>query len=400
MMSALEGVKVLDFTRHMAGPYGTLMMGDYGADVIKIESMPNGDPTRKMGTAFIDGESGMFLIWNRSKRSVALDTRSPESREIVRRLIESCDILVENFKPGVAEAMGIGYEQASAINPRLIYLSVTAFGQTGPMARSPGTDPVVQAVSGVMSLTGEVGGDPLLVGIPVADFSSAMVAFQGALLGLLARDRTGRGQRIDVPMLGALAFGLTTRLASYWADGVEPARNGSAHTAVAPYQLYHAADGDVVAGAWAADSWPRFCRAVGMPELETDARFATNGVRVKNRRDLNLILNDVFSQRTVAQWEDAFRDADALFGPVLTIGKLLEHPQMKAMGMLGSVEHPRIGTIPQLSSPIFMSDTPSSMRRAPPLFGQHTREVLGELGFSDSQVAEFLFRKVVHADGT
>lgn len=396
MIAALQGITVVDFTRHMAGPYGTLLMGDFGADVIKVESMPHGDPVRKMGTAFVDGESGMFLIWNRSKRSLALNTRSGESLGIVDRLVERADILAENFKPGVADTIGIGYGRVCKLNPKLIYLSVSAFGQTGPMAGSPGTDPVVQAVSGVMSVTGDAEGEPKLVGIPVADFSAAMVAFQGALLGLLARERTGRGQRIDVPMLGALAFGLTTRLASYWAEGHEPRRAGSAHSAVAPYQLYHASDGDIVAGAWADDSWPRFCIAVGRPELETDPRFASNRDRVENRAELNAILDLTFRSRRVADWETTFKEANALFGPVLTIGQMLEHPQMKALGMLGSVDHPHIGTIPQLAAPIFMSDTPSSMKRPPPLFGQHTRDVLAELGYSNAEIGGFIDRKVIH----
>lgn len=395
MITALQGITVVDFTRHMSGPYGTLLMGDFGADVIKVESMPNGDPTRKMGTAFVDGESGMFLIWNRSKRSLALNTRSDEALEIVDRLVKHGDILAENFKPGVADDIGIGYERVSGINPRLIYLSISAFGQTGPMAESPGTDPVVQAVSGVMSVTGDAEGEPALVGMPIADFSAAMVAFQGALLGLVARERTGRGQRIDVPMLGAVAFGLTTRLASYWAEGRDPVRAGSAHSAVAPYQLYHAADGDIVAGAWAADSWPRFCVAVGRPDLETDPRFASNRDRVTNRSELNAILDLTFRSHSVAEWEARFKEANALFGPVLTIGQMLEHPQMKALGMLGSVDHPRIGTIPQLAAPIFMSDTPSSMRRPPPMFGQHTRDVLCELGYSDTEIGGFIDRKVI-----
>lgn len=399
MQSALEGTTVLDFTRHMSGPYGTLLLGDFGADVIKVESLPHGDPTRKMGTAFVDGESGMFLIWNRSKRSLALDMRKPEAMEIVRRLALKADILAENFRPGVAEEMGIGYEAMAALNARLIYLSVSAFGPNGPLAQYPGTDPVVQAMSGVMSVTGEAGGEPVLVGLPIADFSSAMVAFQAALLGLLARDRTGRGQRIDVPMLGALVFGLTTRLANYWANGVEPTRQGSAHSSVAPYQLFHASDGDIVAGAWTADSWPRFCAAIGRTDLEQDARFATNVQRMANIGELNEVLGAVFAARTVAQWEEAFHDANALFGPVLTIPQVLAHPQMEALNMVQSVEHSRIGRIPQLSAPIFMSDTPGTIRRPPPMFGEHTAEILAEIGFSPSEIGALADRKVVHAHG-
>ena len=399
MQSVLEGVTVLDFTRHMSGPYGTLLLGDFGADVIKVESMPDGDPTRNMGTAFIDGESCLFLIWNRSKRSIALDMRKPEGVEIVKRLVARADILAENFRPGVADKIGIGYEAVSALNKRLVYLSVSAFGQTGPMARSPGTDPVVQAVSGVMSVTGETAGDPVLVGLPVADYTSALMAFQAALLGLLARERTGAGQRVDVPMMGALVFGLTTRLATYWGTGTEPRREGSAHSAVTPYQLYHASDGDIVAGAWTRESWPKFCAAIDMPGLENDPRFESNPQRMQHRAALNAILAVAFAKRTVVQWEKTFQEASALFGPVLTIPQMLAHPQMDALGMVQSVRHSRVGDIPQLAAPIFMSDTPGSIRRPPPMFGEHTAEVLSEIGYSKSEIETLAERKVVYVHG-
>ena len=398
-MQALEGIRILDFTRHMSGPYATLLMGDFGADVIKIESMPHGDPTRTMGTAFVDGESGLFLIWNRSKRSLAIDTRKPEAGEILRRLLAGADILAENFRPGVAEAMGIGYEALSAANPRLIYLSITAFGRTGPYAQSPGTDPVVQAMSGVMSVTGEQGGDPVLVGLPVADFSSAMVAVQGALLALFARERTGRGQRVDIPMLGALAFGLTTRLANYWWGGKAPQREGSAHSSVAPYQLYKARDGDIVAGAWTRETWPRFCTAVGLPHLGDDPRFATNPQRMENRAALNAILSAAFAARPVHEWEQAFREANALFGPVLTIPQVLRHPQMEALGMVQSIDHPRLGAIPQLGPPIFLSDTPGRLDRPPPAYGEHTAEVLAELGYTSAEIGRLADSGTIHLQG-
>ena len=399
MQSVLEGTTILDFTRHMSGPYCTVLLGDFGAEVIKIESMPYGDPARQIGTAFIDGESGVFLMWNRNKRSVALDMRKPEAREIVRQLAKKSDILAENFRPGVTEEMGIGYEAMAALNPRLIYLSITAFGPIGPISQYPGTDPVVQAMSGVMSITGEADGGPVLVGLPIADFSSAMVSVQAALLGLLAREKTGRGQRVDVPMLAALVFGLTTRLANYWVTGKDPVREGSAHSTVTPYQAYSCSDGDIVAGAWTRDTWPRFCQAVGMPELPEDPRFVDNVQRMKHRTELNAILNATFATRTVAQWEEAFHEANALFGPVCTVSQALAHPQMQALGMVQSVEHTKIGRIPQLAPPIFMSDTPGKIRRPPPLFGQHTAEVLGELGYGSSDIERLARDKVIHAHG-
>lgn len=395
MTQALDGVRIIDFSRQMSAPYATLLLGDFGADVVKVESLPHGDGSRRTGTAFIDGESGLFLIWNRNKRSLAVDLRSPDSKEIVHRLVEASDILVENYRPGVAEEMGIGYEAMAEINPRLIYASLSAFGPQGPFARKPGTDPVVQAMSGVMSLTGEPDGGPLLVGLPVADFTGAMVLTQGMLLGLLARERTGRGQRVDTPMLAGLVFGLTTRLASFWADGKEPQRHGSAHSVVAPYQVYRSADGDVVAGAWAPEAWPRFCEAIGRPDLVDDERFAVNADRVANRTALNDILDKIFIEHTTSEWEQRFEEANALFAEVCSIPRILSHPQMDSLGMVQTVEHARLGEIPQLGPPIFMSETPGSIKRPPPLLGQHTAEVMSQLGYSETQIDDLAGRGVV-----
>ncbi len=396
MMEVLTGTRVLDFTRHMAGPYATVLLGDFGADVIKVESMPYGDPARRIGQAFIDGTSGVFLMWNRSKRGIAIDQRKPEAREIVRRLIEDADMLVENFRPGMAEEIGIGWDTVSAINARLIYLSISAFGPTGPIAQYPGTDPVVQAMSGVMSVTGERDGGPVLVGLPIADFSSAMVAVQGALLGLLAREKTGKGQRVDIPMLAALVFGLTTRLAAYWTTGEEPVREGAAHSTVAPYQVFRASDGDIVAGAWTRDTWPRFCEAVGRPDLIDDPKFADNPARMTHRDELITILQQIFATRSVAQWEARFHEANALFGPVCSVSQALAHPQMSALGLVQSVEYSGAGRIPQLAPPIFMSDTPGGIRRPPPLYGQHTAEVLQEIGYSSAEIDRLAGSKVIH----
>ncbi len=398
-MQVLEGTRILDFTRHMSGPYATLLLGDFGADVVKIESMPSGDPARQIGTAFIGGESGVFLNWNRSKRSVAVDMRRPESKEIIERLVVSADVLAENFRPGVAEEMGIGYEAVSALNERLIYLSISAFGPRGPIARFPGTDPVVQAMSGVMSITGEVGGGPLLVGLPIADYTAAMVSVQAVLLGLLARHKTGKGQRIDVPMVSALMFGLTTRLAQYWLTGEDPRPEGSAHSTVAPYQVYKAKDGNLVAGAWTAETWPRFCSALGLDSLATDPRFRTNKDRMTNRAELNGILEPLFASKTLVHWEERFHHANALYGPVCSISEALNHPQTQALGLVQTLDHPTAGPIPALAVPILMSETPGGIKRPPPLFGEHTGEVLKEIGYTPDEIDRMAGTGAVHLHG-
>jgi formyl-CoA transferase/CoA:oxalate CoA-transferase len=399
MTAPLEGLKVVDLTRHMAGPYATVMLADYGADVIKIESVPNGDPTRGMGLHFQDGESALFLIWNRGKRSAAIDLRDPRGLEAVKRLIAESDVFVENYRPGVAAEIGLGFEELSELNPRLIYCSVSAFGPDGPYSAFPGTDPVIQAMSGVMGVTGEADGGPILTGVPIADFTGAMVGFQGVLLALAARERTGRGQKVDVSMLHALMHSLTTRLAGYWASGEDPQRYGSAHSVVVPYQAFEASDGYFVAGVWADNAWPPFCRAIEREDLIEHPSYSTNVARVANREELLGMLSELFRGKTKEEWEQRFRDARALFGPVLTFSELMAHPQVQATGMLGTLEHPKLGPLPQLKSPIELSETPGGLTTAPPLLGQHTAEVLGELGYSAEEISTLEGEGIAISDG-
>jgi formyl-CoA transferase/CoA:oxalate CoA-transferase len=401
MTAALEGIRVLDFTRQMAGPYGTQLLSDYGADVIKFESLPGGDPSRTTGIDFVGDDSALFLMWNRGKRSIAVDLRKPRSIEIVKRLAAIADVVVENYRPGVADEIGIGYSALSGINPRLIYCSVSAFGPDGPLAPYPGTDPVVQAISGVMSVTGEADRTPVLVGIPIADFTGAMLCAQGVLLALVARERTGRGQKVDVSMLHGLISALTTRLASFWATGRVPQRHGSAHSVVVPYQAFQTKDGYVVAGVWGAgEGWPRFCAAVARPDLLADQDFATNGDRVRNRDRLTSILNEEFSTRTSAEWEERFHNESALFGPIMDFEQLFNSAHVKATETVTSVEHQRLGTIPQLRPAISMSETPGAIQFAPPVLGQHTMAVLHDAGYTETEIENLLHEKIVVAAET
>lgn len=398
MTTALEGIRVLDFTRQMAGPYATLFLSDYGADVIKIEALPKGDPVRTLGTAFIGDESSLFLTWNRGKRSVAVDLRSEQGKDVVRRLVKDCDILVENYRPGVAEKIGIGYDDLSKINPGLIHVSVSAFGAEGPLAPLPGMDVVVQALSGIMSVTGEADGGPVLVGVPIGDFTGAMLAVQGALLGLQARHRTGRGQKVDVSMLYGLLSALTTRLASFWTDHKDPQRYGSSHSVMYPYQAFETADGYIVAGTWGDDgSWDRFCEALDIPEVGGDTRFETNQKRVEHRDVLGPILEERFRSKTSVEWEDLCRKHDVLCGRVLTFSEIFAHEQVQQAGIVQSVEHPTIGEIPQLGPVIFLRDTPGRIAGPPPILGQHTREVLAEFGYSDGEIDRLLSEGVAFA---
>jgi len=397
----LAGLKVVDLTRHMAGPYATVMMADYGADVIKIESVPKGDPTRGMGLHFNQGESALFLMWNRGKRSLAIDMRDPRGLDAVKKLCAEADVFVENYRPGVAAKIGLGYEELAELNPRLIYCSVSAFGPEGPYSAYPGTDPVLQAMSGVMGVTGEADGGPVLVGVPMADFTSAMVGFQGILLALQARERSGRGQKVDVSMLHSMMHSLTTRLAGYWASGAEkdPTRFGSAHSVVVPYQAFESASGYFVAGVWADDAWPPFCRAIDREDLIDDPKFSTNVARVENREELLGMLTALFKTRPTEEWEESFHEARALFGPVLTFSEVLSHPQVEASGILDELEHPKIGTLPQLRSPIALSESEGGLApTAPPLLGADTRDVLAEIGLPADEVDALIAAGVAIAD--
>ncbi len=392
---ALDGITVVDFTRQMSGPYASLVLGDFGADVIKVESAPKGDGCRYIGNTFIGGESTMFLTWNRNKRSVCLDLRKPEGLEVAYRLIDRADVVMENYRAGVAEEIGIGPKVVLARNPRVVYCSINAFGSVGPWAQRPGTDPVVQAMSGVMSVTGEQDGGPLLVGIPVADYSSAMLAVQGICLGLLSRERTGKGQEVEISMLHALAFGLTTRVGPFFATGEDPTRWGSQHSQVVPYQAFKTKDGYAVSGTWGDADWPKFCKALGWPELADDPLYDTNVKRVERRDELSEKIQALFVDRTTAEWEERFSSRSVLFAPVNTFSELFTHPQAKAMDLVIDVEHPTAGTQRQLAPAVRLSDTPARVDRPSPLLGQHSEEVLLEFGWSTNEVSHLLERGVI-----
>ena len=391
----MDGMVVVDLTRQMSGPYASMVLGDFGADVIKVESSPRGDGARYIGSTFVGGESTMFLTWNRSKRSICLDLRSPEGKEVLNRLIDGADVVMENYRAGVADEMGFGADDVLRRNPRVIYCSINAFGSTGPWSQRPGTDPVVQAMSGVMSVTGERDGGPLLVGIPVADFSSAMLAVQGILFALLARERTGRGQKVEIPMLHALVFGLTTRVGPYFASGEDPTRWGSQHSQVVPYQAFRTKDGYAVAGTWGDADWGRFCDALGWPELADDPGFDTNVKRVARRDELTPLIQEHFVKRTTAEWEERFAPRKVLFAPVNTFSDVFNHPQGQAMELVTEVDHPTAGRQKQVAPAVRLAGTPAQISRPSPLLGEHSREILLERGWSPDEVDRLVGAGVV-----
>lgn len=384
----LAGVRILDLTRVLAGPYCTMLLGDLGADVVKVEAPGTGDETRSWGPPFQGGESTYFLAINRNKRSVALDLKHEEGRAAVRRLAAWADVLVENFRPGVAERLGLGAATLTAAHPGLVYCSISAFGQQGPGRDRPGYDLVIQAESGLMSITGEPDGPPAKVGIAVADILSGMNAAYAIVAALYARPaRGGRGGVIDASLYDSLLAFLSTLVTSYTATGRPPGRWGSAHPQIVPYQGFAAADGHLVVCVTNDKFWRLFCECVGRPELADDPRFATNADRVANRDLLIPQLADAFAARTVGEWLERLGRVGIPVGPIRTLDAALADPVVAARGMLVAVEHPTAGPVRMAGIPWHGDAAPGAIRRPPPRLGEHTDEVLAEVGYDRAAVA-------------
>jgi formyl-CoA transferase len=378
---ALEGLKVLDLTRILAGPLCTMMLGDMGADVIKVEPPGTGDSSRRsMGT-------GAFLAVNRNKRSVALDLKDAAHREAFLRLADGADVVLENNLPGVAARLGVDAETLRARNPRLVYASISGFGQTGPYAQRAGYDLIAQGLSGVMSVTGEPDGDPIKCGIPVGDLSAALFCAVGILSALAARERTGEGQVVDTSLFeGALALSIW-ETAELWATGRAPGKLGSAHRLTAPYQALRTADGHLTVAGNTQPQWEKLCAVIGREELVDDARFTTNADRMANRPQLVAELEAALAADTTDAWVARLEEAGIAAGPIHDYAEVFADPHTRAREMEVTVEHPEEGTVRGLGIPVKLSATPGSVRRAAPLLGEHTAEVLREAGLSDAEIA-------------
>jgi crotonobetainyl-CoA:carnitine CoA-transferase CaiB-like acyl-CoA transferase len=399
---ALEGVRVLDLSRVLAGPSATQLLGDLGADVIKIERPGEGDETRGWGPPFVrdaEGhahESAYYLAANRNKRSVCIDLASPDGAALVRRLALESDVLIENFKVGALARYGLAYAQLAPDAPRLVYCSITGFGQTGPRADEPGYDFVIQALSGLMSLTGEPEGRPMKVGVAVADVITGLYAAVAILAALRHRDRTGHGQHIDLALYDAQLAALVNVASSHLVSGAPPRRHGNAHPQIVPYETFDTADGAIAIAVGNDAQFARLCACLELPELARDARFAHNTGRVEHREALVSMLGAALAARSTAHWEETLRAANVPCGAVRSVPEAFADPQVEARGMLVRVPHPHAGSIELVASPLHLSATPVDVRRAPPALGQHTREVLRErLGLDDEALAELAVRKVI-----
>ncbi len=391
----LAGVKVLDLTQIMSGPTCALMLADLGADVIKIEKLPGGDDTRAYTDPRINGVSAPFLMMNRNKRGLALNLKHPRGVEVLLRLAERADVLLENFRTGTLKRLGLGYDVLSRANPGLIYCAITGYGLTGPLAAQGGFDLIAQGFGGLMSITGEPGREPAKTGNAVSDMNAGILAALGIVAAYVHKLKTGQGQVVDTSLAEAALQQNYWHAAIFFATGHSPGPTGSAHVLTAPYQAFHARDGWLNIGGANQASWVRIADALGHPEWKTDARFATNSDRMQHREELVALMNAVLATGSRDEWIERLNAAGVPAGPVHSVGEAMSHPQTLARGMVVETDHPQAGRTQAIGCPVHLSATPPRVDRPAPLLGQHTREVLGEFGFEAAEIERLLDDGVV-----
>jgi crotonobetainyl-CoA:carnitine CoA-transferase CaiB-like acyl-CoA transferase len=389
------GYRVLELAHLIAGPVCGMYLADMGADVVKIEQPAGGDASRTTYGTHVGGESAVFVTVNRNKRSAAIDLARPEGRAAFERLVARADVVLEAYRGGVAERLGIDWARLAPLNPRLVYCSLSAFGPDGPWREKPGVDMLVQAMGGVMAVTGDPDGPPALCGAPVLDTIGSLMAGQGILTALLHRERTGEGQRVDVSLLNGTLLAHAARLSVFLATGEEPGRWGSGHPYLVPFQALQAGDGWVYVAVWMDRLWTPFCEAIGRSELAGDPRFATRADRLGRRAELTALLAEVFRTRTVAEWMSRLEAHDVLCAPVNRYADLPSDPQVIASGMLVEQEHPRAGRLRTLDTAIRFNRTPGGIRTPAPALGEHTDVVLAEAGLEPAAVARLRSNRVI-----
>ena len=393
MKGPLEGIKVVELAQIMAGPTCGMLLADMGADVVKVEKLPGGDDTRSYTEPSQGGESAAFMMLNRNKRGIAVNLKKPGGLEVVKRLLAGADVVTENYRKGTLEKLGLGYDVLEKLNPRLVYCAVSGYGRTGPYADKGGFDLIAQGFAGIMSITGEPGGPPVKSGTSIADINAGILAALGIVSALVARSTTGRGQVVETSLMEAAIQQTYWHASIFFATGVNPGPTGSAHLLTAPYQAFPTRDGWINVGGANQANWERVVKVIGAPELAADARFATNADRMKNLGALVPLIGDRLRMKTSAEWLAAFDAEGVPAGPVNRIGDMLSDPQVLARDMVIEVDHPKAGRVKALGNPIKFSATPGEAKRAAPLLGEHTREVLESLGYSAAQIAK------LHEDG-
>ncbi|HEY7216836.1 MAG TPA: CoA transferase [Candidatus Binatia bacterium] len=392
----LDGVRVVDLTRVVAGPYCSMFLGDLGADVVKVEQPGAGDDTRGWGPPFAGGESAYFLCINRNKRSLTLDLKSRRAVELLRQLVKAADVVIENFRPGTMERLGLGELDLRKLNPRLIYASLTGFGADGPMSDWPGYDLIVQAWGGLMSITGEPDGQPVKVGVAIIDLVAGLMLGKAITAALFAREKIGVGQRVDTSLLEAEVAALINVGSNYLIGGKIPTRWGNAHPNIVPYQSFKTADGYLVIGVASEVIWQRFCQAIGHADLADDVRYANNSKRVENRAELVALLDNTFLRRSNESWLKLLTDAEVPCAPVQSIDQVFRAPQVLHRKMRVEVDHPTAGKVSVAGVPVKFSVTPASVRLPPPLLGEHSGEILQNwLGLSNEAIDELKKEEII-----
>lgn len=395
MGGPLEGIKVLELARTLAGPYCSMLLADMGASVIKVEQPVIGDETRGYTPPDLAGESTYYLSFNRNKRGMTLNLKTEKGQEIVKKLVKKSDVLVENFRTGTMEKFGLGYDILKEINPRLIYCAVSGFGRTGPMKDEAAYDLLIQGYAGLMSVTGEYNGPPVKVGFSIADLTTGMYAHSAVVSALYNREKTGLGQYVEVSLLESVVSLQTYLALSHFATGKVPQRYGSAHPTIAPYQLFQASDGDFIIAVPNDWLWRKMCDALGLDDLKNDPKFTTNSDRVTNRNELINRINEYTQQYTAEETISKLKAAGVPCGPLNTIDKVLTDPQVLHREMVLETNHPTIGKLKMLGFPMNFSETPCSIRLAPPLLGQHTTEILNELGYTGEDIKVFKEKGII-----
>lgn len=394
-MKPLENVVVLDLSRVLAGPYATMVLADLGADVIKIEQPKIGDDSRQFGP-FVDGESAYFMSLNRNKRSITLNLKDPKAKEIFKEMVKKADVVVENYRPGTMEKLGLGYDVLKEINPRIIYAACSGFGQTGPDSKKAAYDVIVQGAGGIMSITGHEDGEPTRVGASIGDITAGLFTAIGILTALYNRTVTGKGQMVDVAMLDCQVAILENAIARYVTTGVAPKPIGNRHPSITPFEAFKAKDGYIIIAVGNDNLWARFCNLINRPELINDERFATNPLRTQNQKALKAILDTVFPTKTVDEWIEALEGAGIPCGPINTIDRVVNNRQVQAREMIVEVEHPVAGKLKMTGVPIKLSETPGSVDTPAPLLGQHTEEILKDfVGLTAEQIAELREKEAI-----
>ncbi|MCS7023369.1 MAG: CoA transferase [Bryobacteraceae bacterium] len=396
MKNPLQDLRVLDFTHALAGPYCTMLMAMYGAEVFKVEGLESGDMGRSWGPPFQGGESSYFLGVNTGKKGVAIDLKHPRGLDLCRALVEHVDVLVENLRPGSLQRLGLGYSDCAARNPRLVYCSISGYGQSGPARDEPAMDLILQATSGLISVTGVSEEALARCGHSVADVTAGLAALTGILMALRAREITGKGQHVDVAMLDVMISAMCSNFANYFGSGVIPRPLGTAFATIVPYRTFRTADGELAIAVASEKLWRQFCQAVGKPELAEDERFLTNALRVKNRQLLEPLLAEMFGAKSTAAWKEILHAGGIPCGPVRNLREVSEDPQAAAREMFPVVSHPTAGAVRVTGAPIKLSDTPGRKPEAAPLAGQHTREALKRLlSMEDAEIDEFVAAGIV-----